>query len=128
MQPGGDEHSASQYVSTALVGFFFWGTVVFVGTNWFLIPLVTSSIHGSGVWSTRRSVPSVSFTVEQHAAAALLLQRPRVLFDHRSKFVELLGRGLYRVGHDNPLHALGARGSGEGSGVAHVRAVGRQQL
>ncbi|MBX5333168.1 hypothetical protein HQO90_19410 [Rhodococcus fascians] len=39
---GGDEHSASEYVSTALVGFFLWGTVVFVGTCRFLIPLVTS--------------------------------------------------------------------------------------
>lgn len=41
---GAEEHSASEYVSTALVGFFLWGTVVFVGTCWFLIPLMTSVI------------------------------------------------------------------------------------
>lgn len=40
----GEEHSASEYVSTVLVGFFLWGTIVFVGTCWFLIPLMTSVI------------------------------------------------------------------------------------
>lgn len=50
----GFDHPFSEYFSTALVGFFLWGTMVFVGLCYLIVPLVATVMAIVRLFAHRR--------------------------------------------------------------------------